>query len=94
MPQLILYPGEIHTNKIPLGRIEYSEIKKLVGNEDIRPERPENDEAPQMTHDIWQLAEDCWQKDPLSRPIIDTVCDRISKFVNTLPVQHRTQVRL
>ena len=88
----MLFPGEIHTNEIPLGHIQvkYSEFKKLVVNEDIRLERPESDEAPQMTDDIWQLAEDCWLKDPLSRPIINIVCDRISRFVN----RHQAKVRL
>jgi len=90
----MLVPGEIHTNEIPLGHVDYSEFIELVVNQDIRPERPESDEAPQMTDHSWQLAEDCWRKDPVSRPVVDTVCDRISKFVDILPVQHQTTVRI
>jgi hypothetical protein len=46
--------------------------------ENVRPERPDADEAPQLTDDVWELAERCWVKDPKARPGINTVCDIIS----------------
>jgi len=73
--------GEVHTNEIPLGHIEFSEFFKLVVNQDLRPECPDADEAPQLTDGNWQLAELCWKKDPLSRPNIGTVCDMMSHLL-------------
>ena len=75
----MLISGEVHTNEIPLGHIERPDFVELVVNQNIRPDRPDQDEAPQLTDDSWQLAELCWGKDPLSRPNIGTVCDTISR---------------
>lgn len=60
------------------GFVSYIDFKDLIVRQDIRPERPEDDEAPQMTEDLWQLAERCWTKVPSARPKADAVCDAIS----------------
>jgi hypothetical protein len=52
---------------------------ELVVKQDLRPNRPEDEEAPQMTDDLWQLAETCWVKNPTARPNVNTVCDAISR---------------
>jgi hypothetical protein len=46
-------------------------------NHHVRPERPDVDEAPHITDEIWRLAEHCWASDPLSRPSGSAVCDDI-----------------
>jgi hypothetical protein len=84
--------GEVHTNEIPLGHIEYSEFVELVANQNIRPERPHSDEAPQMTDDNWQLADFCWGRDPLSRPNIGTVCDTMSRLLDNSTRQQLMKV--
>ena len=84
--------GEVHTNKIPLSHIEYPEFIELVVNQNIRPERPDGDEAPQLTDDSWQLAELCWKKDPLSRPNIGTVRDMMSRLLDSNPNQRVMKV--
>jgi len=43
----------------------------------LRPERPDSDEAPQLTDEVWQLVERCWTSNPLSRPISGAICDEI-----------------
>ena len=83
---------EVHTNEIPLGHIEYSEFIELVVNQDVRPERPDDDEAPQLADDSWQLAGLCWQKDPVSRPNIGTVCDMMSRLLDNNPRQQAMKV--
>ena len=83
---------EIHTNEVPLGHVEYSEFVEFVVNQDIRPERPDGDEAPQLTYDSWQLAELCWKKDPLSRPNVGTVCDTMSRLLDNGPGQQVMEV--
>ena len=68
---------EIHTNEVPLCDICFSDFIELVVRQDVRPLRPDSDEAPYLTDGVWQLAERCWTKDPLARPSISMVCDAI-----------------
>jgi hypothetical protein len=70
----------MHANEIPLGHLNYTEYKTLVVDDDVRPERPEEEEAPQMTDETWDLAERCWVKDPRARPTIDTVCTTMARL--------------
>ena len=72
---------QIQTNEIPLQTlnfISYTDFIELVVNKGIRPERPDADEAPQMTDVLWQLAERCWATKATERPNADVVCDAIS----------------
>jgi len=71
---------------IPLGHIDYDQFIQLVVNEDVRPERPDDDEALDMTDDLWSLAERCWVKDPLSRPSANIVCDDIRGLPPVAPL--------
>jgi hypothetical protein len=54
---------------------------ELVARKDIRPERPDVEEAPQLSDAIWELAENCWVKDAKQRPTAGDVCDRISHLL-------------
>jgi hypothetical protein len=74
---------QIHANANPLNlHVGYSEFMKLIAIEGHRPERPDRDEAPQLTDDIWRLAERCWEGTASARPVIDEVCETIAPFVN------------
>lgn len=79
---------QIYTNDIPLGHVDPAEFTLLVCHENVRPDRPYEDEAPQLTDAVWHLAEDCWAKNPTSRPSANAVCDTVSTFLNdvTRPV--------
>ena len=72
---------QIYTGELPLGDVNPVDLRELVMNSDIRPERPEEDDAPQMTDSVWQLAERCWAGDPRSRPTTDTVCADITRLL-------------
>lgn len=48
----------------------------------VRPERPEPGEAPQLTNEVWELAERCWASEPLSRPIGSAICDDIRSMLD------------
>lgn len=48
---------------------------------DVRPERPEESEAPYITDQVWSLAEQCWAKDPATRPSADDACDIAAQFI-------------
>lgn len=54
-----------------------------MAREDVRPECPDKDEAPQLTDVIWRLAQSCWTKSITQRPNADAVCDTVSNFINT-----------
>jgi|ERR1700722_1072629 len=61
---------------------------ELVDRRDIRPQRPNIDEAPQITDGLWQLAESCWAKSPTARPNANGVCDTILHQLRDTTVHH------
>ena len=58
------------------------DLRDLVTNHDVRPERPEPREAPQLTDGVWELAENCWVKEPGSRPVAGAVCNAIVRLLD------------
>ena len=55
---------------------------------DVRPERPDDEDAPHLSDEIWELAEKCWVKEPKDRPTASAVCNTLSHLHNvtaTLP---------
>jgi WD40 repeat protein len=50
----------------------------MVAIEGQRPERPTRDDAPQLTDEVWRLAERCWAGTAAARPSINEVCDKIA----------------
>jgi hypothetical protein len=74
----------VHTNTNPLNlHVGYTGFLKLVAIEGHRPERPDRDEAPQMTYNIWRLAQRCWKGTASERPTIDEVCNDIALSVRS-----------
>lgn len=75
---------KIFANDIPLGqiRVKYADFVELVVNRGVRPERPDAEEAPQLSDGIWNLAEKCWVKDPKQRPTANDVCDVLSHLLD------------
>jgi hypothetical protein len=71
------------------------DLRDLVTNHDVRPERPEQREAPQLTDGVWELAENCWFKEPGSRPVAGAVCNAIVRLldapVHSAGVEERPQ---
>jgi WD40 repeat protein len=49
-----------------------------VVRQDVRPERPDDEDAPHLLDAIWALAEKCWVKEPKHRPTAGTVCNTLS----------------
>jgi hypothetical protein len=74
-------PLQIHTNEIPLGHLSYTEFDSLVVDRNVRPEYPDEEEAPQITAETWALAERCWVRDPRARPNISTVCETMEHLL-------------
>jgi WD40 repeat protein len=74
---------KIFTNEIPLGHVNYSDFIELVVQQGLRPERPDFEDAPQLSDAVWGLAKKCWMKDPQQRPTASTLCDAISYLLGT-----------
>lgn len=69
---------KIFADDIPLGHLTYTDFIELVVRQDVRPDRPDEEDAPQLADSIWELAETCWLKDPKCRPTASTVYDILS----------------
>ena len=70
-------------DEIPLGHINYADFFELVVRQDVRPERPDDEEVLQLSDAVWELAERCWVKDPKLRPTASAVCDTLSHLLDT-----------
>lgn len=82
---LTLYYDKIYTNKNPLSHITtYSDFLKRVVGADVRPKKPDEEEAPKLCDDMWELARRCWTKDPLLRPTAECVRETISQLLETV----------
>ncbi|KAK7064891.1 kinase-like protein [Favolaschia claudopus] len=68
---------ELFMDEIPLSAIPYSDFIELVFKFGTRPQRPDPDDCPRMTDDIWNLAVRCWDKDPHMRPTARQIHDSI-----------------
>jgi WD40 repeat protein len=74
-----------------LGELSFSEFVELVVERGVRPERPDDEDAPYLSDAIWELATKCWVKEPKHRPTASTVCDSLSHMSDaTVTVQPRS----
>ena len=73
-------------DEIPLGHVNHMDLIDLVVHRDVRPERPDCEEAPQLSDAVWGLAEKCWVKDPKSRPTVGVVCDTLARLCDTAAI--------
>jgi WD40 repeat protein len=94
---LMEFHQQIYAQETPLGGLNLAEFVELVVREDVRPERPDDEDAPCLSDAIWKLAEMCWVKNPKDRPIASAVCDAITQLLDAtasaqpapnLPSQH------
>jgi WD40 repeat protein len=56
----------------------------------VRPERPDNEDAPHLSDAVWRLAEKCWDNNPTSRPTASALCDIISHLLQTTAITRPT----
>jgi hypothetical protein len=72
---------KIYTNEIPLGHVNYADFIDLVVKRNVRPERPDDDDAPQLSDAIWKLAKNCWIKEPKKRPTAAVLCTEVAHLL-------------
>jgi WD40 repeat protein len=82
---------KIYTNEIPLGHITYADFIELVVQWNVRPERPDDEDAPKLSDAIWELAKACWVKDPQKRPTAMAVCNTISHLLENICIAQKIQ---
>jgi WD40 repeat protein len=59
---------------------------ELVTRRNVRPERPDVEDAPHLSDAIWKLAETCWVKDPTKRPTASAVSHTLSQLHDNVSV--------
>ena len=72
---------QIFVNETPLGEVAFSEFIELVVRQNVRPERPDDEDAPYLSDAIWELAKRCWVKDPKERPTVNVVCGQVADLL-------------
>ena len=82
---------EIYTNEIPLGHINYADFIELVVQRNVRPEWPDDEDAPQFSDAVWELAKSCWIKEPKERPTAAALCTTVSHLLEATPIARPTQ---
>jgi WD40 repeat protein len=70
--------------------VNYADFINLVAQRDLRPERPDAEDAPHLLDAIWDLAEKCWVRDPKYRPTAIGVCDIVSCILDTAALPQPT----
>jgi WD40 repeat protein len=63
-----------------------------VAKQDVRPERPDEENAPQLLDALWELAEKCWRKHPNDRPTASVLCDAISNLLHDTTIMPQNPV--
>lgn len=70
-------------DEVPLGSLDYAGFIDLVVEKNMRPGRPDEEDVPRLSDEIWELAEHCWMKDARKRPTAKAVSDIISQLLET-----------
>ena len=60
--------------------------------QDVRPERPYNEDVPKLSDGAWELAEKCWVKDTKSRPTASAVWDILSHLLAAITIAQPTPI--
>jgi WD40 repeat protein len=60
--------------------VVYADFIELVAQRDVRPERPDIEDAPYLSDAIWKLMQTCWIKDPTKRPTASAACHMLSQL--------------
>lgn len=68
-----------------MSELTFAEFVELVVRQDVRPERPDDEDAPYLSDGIWELAKRCWVKDPKRRPTASIVCDTLLHLLEIAP---------
>jgi WD40 repeat protein len=70
-----------------LSGIDYAEFTEQVARQDVRPKRPDDKVAPQLSDTAWELAKRCWVKEPECRPIATVVYDALTYILSSTTTQ-------
>jgi hypothetical protein len=73
-----------------LSELIFSEFVELVVERNVRPEWPDDEDAPQLSDAIWGLADNCWAKIPKDRPTASAVCDILCHLLDTAVIAQAT----
>lgn len=73
---------QLYSGETPLGHVHSKDFVTLVVDMDVRPERPDEADAPELSDEIWDLAERCWTRNPKERLTAPVVCEDLARFMD------------
>ena len=74
--------SQVFTGRVPFPKITNAHVVVLVAAGE-RPPKPPGGEALGLRPEVWKLAGDCWNQDPVKRPDVVTVSQRFRKIMTT-----------
>jgi len=74
---------EVLTNRLPFYEIWNDAAVVLRVTKGFRPTRPPLDQAPELSNEIWEVMESCWNSNPIERPSVNQVAERLSRVCPT-----------
>lgn len=76
---------EVLAQEVPFGHVPPSGLRDLVVKFHGRPPRPAQEDAPQMSNDVWRFTQRCWHKTPSRRPAASAVSERLTHILSSPP---------
>src|SRR6202042_3700273 len=70
-----------------LSHLTFPDFLELVVRQNVRPERPDNEDAPHLSDAVWEHAERCWVKNPKERPTAISLCETIADILPHQPLR-------
>ncbi|KAJ7025581.1 kinase-like domain-containing protein [Mycena alexandri] len=75
---------ELYADEIPLSSVGFSDFIEVVLRMDVRPQRPDEEDAPRLTDAVWDLAQSCWVKNPKARPTARNIHDTVAHLIKDM----------
>ncbi|CAA7270611.1 unnamed protein product [Cyclocybe aegerita] len=73
---------ELYARDIPLGNLAPGILRQVVVQNHVRPDRPDARDAPQLSDEVWTIAQRCWNSDPAARPRATSLCEELAALLS------------
>ncbi|KAJ7101934.1 kinase-like protein, partial [Mycena epipterygia] len=74
---------ELYAGQTPMANIPHASFVEMVYQLGVRPERPDIEDIPRLSDQLWNLAKHCWLKDPKARPTAGQIHDQLVDIIGT-----------
>ncbi|KAJ7762903.1 kinase-like domain-containing protein [Mycena metata] len=84
---------ELFADEIPLSSVGFNDFIEVILRMDVRPKRPDEEDAPRLTDAVWDLAQSCWVKNPKARPTARNIHDTVAHLIKDMNRQTPTRAQ-